>query len=347
MGAASSSEKLPKPRPQNRDRTESGSPRTTPVSVPTRQKSLRQRENTPQPEIPEFRPSGPPRDNNGASYAPPQPVFHHPPRLPLPIEHEDLTPGSPVVDAKDFPDDVPEIEGEDELTGGRLVPNKSLLSQTTADDEDESVGDLTELDTLGPEQKRRTVPVEVTWVEPGDKIYVTGTFANWSKKFRMHRDPKTGHAKTTLDLLPGMHHIRYIVDGEMRLREDNDQAVDYTNTLVNIIEVPAEPVFPQHVQDDGEQTPGLDSVKQQDLALHPPQVLPPGEGVDAHDHAPRAPSPEPLSAEAKKSAGPELMEIPHAHYGNQIPSYLSDLDRDEKSARFQRASSRVADSTLR
>jgi hypothetical protein len=33
----------------------------------------------------------------------------------------------------------------------------------------------------------KAVPTIIEWSAPGQKVYVTGTFVNWEKKFRLHR----------------------------------------------------------------------------------------------------------------------------------------------------------------
>ena len=120
----------------------------------------------------QFAPSGLPRDPNYIPHS----NLNFPPRLPLPIEEEIHTPGSPIVS----PADLSSAVLEDDVEGA--LPR--VLSSTTIDDDD--VGD--ELQGYGADStKGRTVPTLVEWKQGGDKIYVTGTFASWSRKYRMHR----------------------------------------------------------------------------------------------------------------------------------------------------------------
>jgi hypothetical protein len=56
-----------------------------------------------------------------------------------------------------------------------------MLSTTTADDED--LGE----EFKGPSQGRPTVPTLVEWEGPGERVYVTGTFAGWNRKYKLHR----------------------------------------------------------------------------------------------------------------------------------------------------------------
>jgi len=106
--------------------------------------------------------------------------FSRPPRLPLPIEEEVYTPGSPVITPLDIPSEVEPIEGDGALDkSGRQT---SMLSSTTADD-DELPDDIVFQDSAG----QGLVPTLIEWRQGGDRVYVTGTFVDWDKKVRLHR----------------------------------------------------------------------------------------------------------------------------------------------------------------
>jgi hypothetical protein len=105
----------------------------------------------------------------------------------------------------------------------------------------------------------------------------------------------------------------------MRLSNDLPTAVDYTNTLVNYIEVSADDIPKEHT-DEGKPKPG--SI--------PAQA--PGPGVEARDHEPEA-----VAGAQEGEKPPEQL-----HYGDEVPQYLLDLDQDEKSPRFRRAESAVS-----
>lgn len=107
-------------------------------------------------------------------------ALSRPPRLPLPIEEEDYTPGSPIISPADVSGPVGPIEP---LEGASGLPRRSsVLSSTTLDDDD--LGD--DLGSLegGP---HIPVPTLLEWREAGEKVYVTGTFAGWDRKFRLHK----------------------------------------------------------------------------------------------------------------------------------------------------------------
>ncbi|KAL8914082.1 MAG: hypothetical protein Q9171_001197 [Xanthocarpia ochracea] len=259
----------------------------------------------------QFEPSGPPRD---IDYVPPS-NLNFPPRLPLPIGEEDHTPGSPII----TPADISSVLNEDDFDG--VLPRQiSVLSNTTADDDD-FAGD--ELQPYPFDGSKRTVPTTLQWKQGGDRIYVTGTFASWSRKFRMHRDPDTNVPTAILHLPPGTHHVKFIVDGDMQLSNELPTAVDYTNILVNYIEVSADDIPAEEPAVDGVVPDGV----------YPPQVLPPG--TETKDHAPDSVG-KTQSVDGDQPAKPVF-------WGEKIPEYLYDLEQPEESKRYQRANRGATD----
>lgn len=102
-----------------------------------------------------------------------------PPRLPLPIEEEVHTPGSPVIAPADVGPSIEAIEAEldrEDPTGTDLTRKSSGLSNATDDEDAEELR----------VDKTRTVLTRVEWVQGGQKVYVTGTPFQWSRKQRLH-----------------------------------------------------------------------------------------------------------------------------------------------------------------
>lgn len=99
-----------------------------------------------------------------------------PPRLPLPIEEEVHTPGSPIIAPADA--DQP-LDGVESLENTALVHPISNLSDTSALEEDDA-------EELLVDKTRPTVPTRLEWRHGGDKIYVTGTIFQWNRKTRLH-----------------------------------------------------------------------------------------------------------------------------------------------------------------
>lgn len=144
---------------------------SAPVKVPRGTDLRRQRGPDSQ-----FEPSGSSRDPDYVPHS----NLNFPPRLPLPIEEEVHAPGSPIITPADVPLDLNENDVE-----GALPRQSSAFSSTTADEDDIAGG---ELQSYPMDGTKRTVPTLVQWKQGGERIYVTGTFASWSRKFRMHRE---------------------------------------------------------------------------------------------------------------------------------------------------------------
>lgn len=109
--------------------------------------------------------------------APIQEMSYHltrPPRLPLPIEEEVHTPGSPILSPYD---EAPELDGGI-LDGDTIQRKTSALSNDTIEDED--------AEELRVDRTKATVPTQFEWLQGGEKVYVTGTIFQWNKKHRLH-----------------------------------------------------------------------------------------------------------------------------------------------------------------
>lgn len=104
--------------------------------------------------------------------------LQRPPRMPLPIGDATATPGSPLLGPEDS-----HIGGD--LTHDRFVDEQTGHEQSSVPvDEDEGAEDLA---PYTPSGVGKAVPTTIEWASHGDKVYVTGTFVNWEKKFRLHR----------------------------------------------------------------------------------------------------------------------------------------------------------------
>lgn len=132
---------------------------------------------------------------------------------------------------------------------------------------------------------------------------------------------------TTLNLRPGTHHMKFIVDGEMRASDNLPTAVDFTNHLVNYIEISADDANRARRASD------KDSKSSAPPDIHPARVVPDLEGADQMG------SP---VAEAEKG---EPEEIPPGDFRDVIPQFLVDLDKEEDSPEYQQAASIMADAT--
>jgi Glycogen recognition site of AMP-activated protein kinase len=100
-----------------------------------------------------------------------------PPRLPLPIEEEVHTPGSPIIAPADADAPLLDIEA---LEADNLPRPSSTLSSTTAEDDEDA-------EELPIDKTKAVVPIEFEWSGGGEKVYVTGTIFQWSRKSKLYR----------------------------------------------------------------------------------------------------------------------------------------------------------------
>lgn len=121
-------------------------------------------------------PSGPPL----SSYYSASTHLQRPPRMPLPIGDATTTPGSPISGPEDS--HIQSLPA-DRLLDDHMDPGASNLSSATLDGEEI----VDELQPYASSGVGKAVPTYIEWSGPGQKVYVTGTFVNWEKKFKLHR----------------------------------------------------------------------------------------------------------------------------------------------------------------
>lgn len=130
---------------------------------------------------------------------------------------------------------------------------------------------------------------------------------------------ETGHLSAKLQLPLGTHHVKFIIDGIFRLSDELPTAVDYTNVLVNYIEVSADDI------------PNVKEKKSEE-DVSTPQVLP--SGTEVMDHDPGAVGDVQLTEDE-----PEPKEI---HWGRIMPQWIKDLEKPEGSNKHQRAMNMIS-----
>lgn len=172
-----------------------------------------------------------------------------------------------------------------------------------------------------------------------------------------------GALSAMISLAPGTHHVRFIVDNEMRLSRFMPTAVDYTNFLVNYIEVASpEPAEPKDVPDT-QQQPVAEAVSAEDQAtpaaappdVHPPKVMPtapdaaPPTAATRGDATPRAvpkdrdnTSSETLASQVDRPRMAPIAVGPTKKYHTQIPQFLLDIEADEDETLMTKANAVVA-----
>ncbi|PGH02686.1 hypothetical protein AJ79_07565 [Helicocarpus griseus UAMH5409] len=274
-------------------------------------------------QYPSIEPSGP----TLSAYYGASAHLSRPPRLPLPIGDAETAPGSPImapsssqgiapvlIDKAEMDLDIhdrgesvlgDEEDGGDELEGGM----GEGMGVGMGDGTGMGVGD-------GGVGLSKAVPTTIEWRGGGEKVYVTGTFVNWERKFRLHKsETEEGVQSTTLQLRQGTHHLKFIVDGIMSTSDQLPTAVDFTNHLVNYIEVSPEEVQRSRRSSD----------------LHPDH-----RGSDE-------------DLQQQREAAPEE-EIPLGDFRNIIPPFLLDIETEgeegeegEGGARYTQAANVIGD----
>ncbi|KAI8357039.1 hypothetical protein B0O80DRAFT_304932 [Mortierella sp. GBAus27b] len=108
--------------------------------------------------------------------------------------------------------------------------NSARISRTF-----EGIDPLKGLDDLQDDVADGHVPTIITWSQGGANVYVTGTFNNWKQKVRLNKS--TNDFSTVLNLPPGTHRIKFIVDDEWKCSTELSAATDAEGNLVNFLEV--------------------------------------------------------------------------------------------------------------
>ncbi|KAJ0117638.1 snf1 kinase complex beta-subunit [Diaporthe amygdali] len=241
-GAASSAKPLeskPVPVPAAKDKPIPDAEPTKPVDVPARDTAAATAQLEPTSPVSPFDASEGIHTQGSISD---MSFIARPPRMPLPIEEEVHTPGSPITAPADVGDSLGEpVEALNLSEGdGDIVRKSSNLSTTTVDEDD--------AEELRVDKTRPTVPTRLEWLRGGERVYVTGTIFQWNRKQRLHPvEGCPGVFSTTINILPGTHHIRFLVDNNMQTSPDLPTTVDFGNNLVNYIEVSPDdvPATPQ------------------------------------------------------------------------------------------------------
>jgi len=138
----------------------------------------------------------------------------------------------------------------------------------------ESTAASIEDEVLAPQEcdDARSIPTLIQWPHPGTKVYVTGTFCAWEKRYRLTKKYvpplpvcicHSCRSWTAADVCgsvedkimsavvaipPGTHHVKFLIDGEMRTSPSLPTAVDDTGILVNYLEVSADDMPPLNRQ---------------------------------------------------------------------------------------------------
>jgi len=91
------------------------------------------------------------------------------------------------------------------------------------------------LEVSDRDSANNTVPTIITWTQGGNNVYVTGTFNGWKQKIHLVKSSQDFSA--VLELPPGTHRLKFIVDDEWKCSNDLETATDPDGNLVNYVEV--------------------------------------------------------------------------------------------------------------
>ncbi|KAK7967780.1 5'-AMP-activated protein kinase [Apiospora aurea] len=234
--------------------------------------------------------------------------MNRPPRLPLPIEEEVHTPGSPIIAPTDIgePIDDSVTELDKDAKEADLQRKSSAVSNAT-DEED--------AEELRVDKTRPTVPTRVEWLQGGQKVYVTGTPFQWSRKQRLFpAKDREGVLEAVIPVFPGTHHIKFLVDGSMETSIHLPTTVDFGNNLVNYIEVSGEAAATRIF--DGGASPPRDA--EEAAAL------------------PSRPGSQDKLTDAENVHHKRTLSIPPPEvFSERLPKYLADFDQPEDSRPYQ------------
>lgn len=81
----------------------------------------------------------------------------------------------------------------------------------------------------------KEIPTIITWSQGGNNVFVTGSFNDWRHNIKLNKS--TNDFTTVINLTPGTHKLKFIVDDEWKCSNDFSTATDPDGNLVNYIEV--------------------------------------------------------------------------------------------------------------
>ncbi|KAI9503993.1 hypothetical protein GGI25_000873 [Coemansia spiralis] len=110
-------------------------------------------------------------------------------------------------------------------------------------------------DIDGVFRQAKIVPTLIRWTEPGQTVYISGSFINWQYKIKLHENE--GMFGVVVDLPVGTHCLKYIVDGKWRCSNRFIIAPDDDGNLVNYFKV--EDVVKEEDQEKENNVEGLDA----------------------------------------------------------------------------------------
>ncbi|KAI9313755.1 hypothetical protein BX666DRAFT_2029930 [Dichotomocladium elegans] len=94
---------------------------------------------------------------------------------------------------------------------------------------------ITRKPSVVKDQQPKGVTTIITWSQGGHNVYVTGTFNGWKHKIKLVKS--THDFSAVLELPPGTHRLKFIVDDEWKCSNEMETATDPDGNLVNYLQV--------------------------------------------------------------------------------------------------------------
>mmetsp|Transcript_62741 Transcript_62741/g.168126 ORF Transcript_62741/g.168126 Transcript_62741/m.168126 type:complete len:247 (+) Transcript_62741:46-786(+) len=124
-------------------------------------------------------------------------------------------------------------ESREALAGGGGGPSWNMPATPTLD-----MTAASGLDAPPTPQLKCAVPVAFRWHHGASReVYVVGSFSNWQTKIRLTREAIGDAYVTVVQIVPGIHQYKFIVDGEWRCAQDQPRCLDSAGNENNCIEI--------------------------------------------------------------------------------------------------------------
>ncbi|CEI92365.1 hypothetical protein RMCBS344292_06626 [Rhizopus microsporus] len=119
--------------------------------------------------------------------------------------------------------------------------------------------------------KAQGVPTIITWTQGGNNVYVTGTFNGWKHKIKLVKS--THDFNAVLELPPGTHRLKFIVDDEWKCSNDLETATDPDGNLVNYLQVMDEEEEERLGEGEEDMVSSTESIDEEYTNTIPPELL--------------------------------------------------------------------------
>ncbi|KAG2359488.1 hypothetical protein BDR07DRAFT_1414913 [Suillus spraguei] len=220
-------------------------------------------------------------------------LLDHPPSTHIPVQHSHRPRGGPYFRGGRLPYNsthsfplrgtpaqprMQELYAESEIEASEQPDPSSFVQETVHSTiplalhkAEEGVAKLANADTNGEngplmsrpnesqEEQKEPVSVKITWNGGGKSVVlVRAGDGNWKGRLPMEPDDPSSDKSWSawVPLMPGTHHIRFIVDDQWRVADDLPTAVDDEGSLANYVAVPISGLTPPHVSSVAPATPG-------------------------------------------------------------------------------------------